>query len=247
MRKFFYLLVASALFLSCNNSVAEKTEESNVLKTDHFVIHFTDKDSSNIDEVAKSLENNYNRIITSLNSPEMPVVHVHYYKDIQALKEAVKDVEPNLPDFAIGLATNASEIHLLSPNHDGLNFQFMVSNTIHEFAHCVSLNINSNFANKPRWLWEAIAQYEAGQQMNPKSLPYLLEQTPPSLHDLSQFTNTYVYEVGYYIAEYLVATKGEDILNELILNNGDIETSLGMTDEELTQAWFTFVKEKYEL
>lgn len=245
MRKTIHFLLLPLFMLACAHP--QKKEENRTLKTEHFNIHYTDLDSVNIQDVADSLENNFNRIISSLQSAEMPTVQVNFYSNIEDLKEAVKEVEPNLPDFAIGLAISVSEIHMLSPNHKGLDFQFMVSNTIHEFAHCVSLNINPNFANNPRWLWESVAQFESKQQMNPKSLPYLVGENPPSLEELSQFTNTYIYEVGYFIAEYLVVTKGEKVLNELILNYGDIQATLEMNEEEFTKAWFDFVKVKYQL
>ena len=247
MRNIICILTISVLFMACNNASPVKAEKNNILKTEHFTIHFTELDSANIGEVAYSLENHYNAIVTSLQSSDMPMVHVNFYSKIEDLIEAVKEVEPNLPDFAIGLAISVSEIHMLSPNHEGLEFQNMVKNTIHEFVHCVSLNINPEFANNPRWLWESVAQYKSNQLINPKFLGYLLEQPPPSINELNQFTNMYMYEVGYVVSEYLVATYGESILNKLIANNGDIESTLEMNEEEFTQAWFAFVKEKYEL
>lgn len=247
MRNIIYNLAVLVLFIACNNASSEKVEKNNILKTEHFTIHFTELDSANVREIADSLEKNFDAIVASLQSAEMPLVQVNYYSKIEDLKEAVKEVEPNLPDFAIGLAISVSEIHMLSPNHEGLEFQYMVKNTIHEFAHCVSYKVNPNIANNPRWLWESVAQYESGQFIDPKSLQYLVDQNPPSINDLNQFTNMYMYEVGYVVSEYLVATFGESVLNELIANNGDIETTLSMNEEELTEAWFEFVKTKYEL
>jgi hypothetical protein len=56
---------------------------------------------------------------------------------------------------------------------------------------------------------------------------------------------TYIYEVGYFIAEYLVESKGSDVLNSLIKNNGNIQQTLNMDDEEFIKQWFAFVKKKY--
>jgi hypothetical protein len=55
----------------------------------------------------------------------------------------------------------------------------------------------------------------------------------------------YVYEVGYFLAEYLVEIKGNDVLNTLIKNNGTIQQTLNMDDEEFIKQWFAFVKKKY--
>jgi hypothetical protein len=234
------------LAASCANSQKEEAEDG-VLRTEHFDIYYTELDSDNIQVVADSLENNYARIVSSLQAGKMEKVNLNYYSSKQDLKNAVKDVEPNLPDFAIGLATSVSQIHLLSPNYPNLDFQYMVRNTIHEFAHCVSYRVNPNIPNNPRWLWEAVAQYESGQFVNPKSLKYVVDNTPPSLEELSQFTNAYIYEVGYFIAEYLVQTHGEAILNELILNHGNIEKSIGMNADQLTEAWVAYVREKHAI
>lgn len=243
MRIYLPFLVAILALTSCANPSKPK----NILETERFNIHYTDLDKGNIDVVVDSLNANYERIIKSLQSSDMPIVNVHYYKNIEQLKLAVIDVEPNLPDFAIGLAISPSEIHLLSPNHPDLEFQYMIINTIHEFTHCVTLNLNPNFANNPRWLWETIAVHAARNRPQPKNLDYLVSNNPPSLSELSLFTNTYIYEVGYFIGEYLVETFGENVLNELIVNNGNIQETLHMNDEEFTQAWLEFVKIKYEL
>ena len=242
MQTIISIILCSFIFSACFN---EKQEDNRIHKTEHFTIYYTELDDANIDIVADSLESNYVPILYRLQSDTMPMVKLHYYTNIEALKRAVKDVEPNLPDFAIGLATNISEIHLLSPNLQMLDFQFMVKNTIHEFVHCVSYNINPSIANNPRWLWEAVAQFESGQVYNPTTLQYLVDQKPPSMESLNQFSNMYIYEVGGFIAQFLKANYGEHILHELIENNGDIEKSLGLKESEFTDAWFGFVKETY--
>ena len=33
--------------------------------------------------------------------------------------------------------------------------------SVHEFAHAVSLALDPSFSNNPRWFWEAVAVYEA--------------------------------------------------------------------------------------
>ena len=130
-----------------------------------------------------------------------------------------------------------------TPNGDG--YQTMIRYIIHEFAHCVSLYINKTIVNKPRWLWESIAIYEAKQTSDPHQLSYLVNQKPPKLSELNVMAKPYVYEVGYFIAEYLVEIKGNDVLNTLIKNNGNIQQTLNTDDEEFIKQWFAFVKKKY--
>lgn len=120
-----------------------------------------------------------------------------------------------------------------------------MKNAIHEFAHCVSRRVNKKIVNNPRWLWETIAIYESRQLVDPRKLPYLVSHNPPGLKQLSDFSDTTIYEVGYLVGEYLVETKGKAVLNELIKNNGDIKQTLNMNDEEFTRQWFAFVRKKY--
>ena len=233
-----------AIFLSFISCISQGNK-NRVYKTDHFKIFYTKLDDRNIKQIADRLENSYPRIITQLQSAKLPTVSVHFYTDISDLQKAVKTSVPNLPVWAVGLATTVSEVHMISPNHPKQDYETMIRNTIHEFAHCVSLNINKTIANNPRWLWEAVAIYEANLPWNPHQLSYLVNQKPPTIDELNQLSNTYIYEVGYFIADYLVNTKGNSVLNTLIKNNGNLLLTLNADDEEFTKQWFTFVKEKY--
>lgn len=76
-------------------------------------------------------------------------------------------------------------------------------------------------------------------------MAYLVNQKPPKLRQLNDEQDTSIYGVGYFIAQYLVESKGRSILNILIKNNGDIKQALGIDDEEFTKQWFAFVKQRY--
>jgi hypothetical protein len=225
--------------IGCSNA------DGRIHKTSHFKIFYTQLDEKTIKDIADSLENNYRRIITALQSSEMPPVNVHLYADINDLQKAVKASVPNLPAWALGLATSVSEIHLISPNHPKQDYQTMIRNLIHEFVHCVSLNINNTIGNNPRWLWETVAIYQANLPWDPRMLSYLVNQQPPSINDLNQLSNTHVYEVGYFIGEFIAAAKGMSAFNELIKNNGNLKETLKMDEEEFTRQWFAFMKRKH--
>ena len=238
------LLITTLLIICCTNF------EAQIYKTNHFKIFYTKLDDKNIKEIADSLENNYTRIITNLQSQELPIVSIYFYADTANFLESMKPWHRNLPNWAIGLAHGDSAVHMISPNspdvHQDYDYHAMIKNTIHEFAHCVSLHINKTFANKPRWLWESIAIYESNQTSDPRRLSYLVNQKPPTLSELNDWAHPdYLYEVGYFIAEYLVEINGNNVLNSLIKNNGNIQQTLNMDDEEFTKQWFAFVKKKY--
>ena len=112
-----------------------------------------------------------------------------------------------VPAFASGLVTGPGDIHVLSPNlASAWSYANGVTAIVHEFAHCASLRVNPSIANNPRWLWESVALYEAGQIRDPRTLPYLTGHRPPALADLNRIENTAIYEVGGLIGEFIVET-----------------------------------------
>jgi hypothetical protein len=116
---------------------------------------------------------------------------------------------------------------------------------IHEFAHCVTLNLNPNFGNNPRWLWESIAIFEARQFVHPNLLSYMVEHNPPTLSQLNNFNNVQIYEVGYLLSEYIVLNWGFQQLKDMILSSGNIQQVLGMTVTQFQDSWFSFVRNRY--
>ena len=239
MKTFFLLL--SLLFFGFGCTDGGKTER--VYDTKHFKIYYTVLDDTNIKEIADSLENGYPKITSHLQSGDLSVVNVHFYQNITDLRK----VFPDFPVWAVGQAISVSEIHMISPNDPKQDYQTMIRNTKHEFAHCVSLTINKTIGNNPRWLWEAVALYEANFPWDPKMLPYLVNQQPPSLKELNELSNPNLYEVGYFIAQFISETYGASALKSLIQNNGNLNDTLNMTDEEFTKKWFAFVRKKYSI
>lgn len=219
--------------------------EAQIYATRHFKIYYTKVDNGHIRAIADSLETNSARIITDLQAPELPIVSVHFYADTIYYREGVKTWAPHLPWYSTGCTRGDSVIHMISPDGPHQDYQAMIKSAIHEYAHCVSRHINNTFANNPRWLWEAIAIYESNQTSDPRQLTYLVNQKPPTLKQLNDFSDTTIYDVGYFIAQYLVETKGNAVLNTLIKNNGNIRQVLDMNDEAFTRQWFAFVKKKY--
>jgi hypothetical protein len=111
----------------------------------------------------------------------------------------------------------------------------------------VSLYVNAGFANNPRWLWESVALYENGELVDPRSLDYMVRGTPPTLAQLNADVTQgrQVYEVGYLLGEFVVASWGRDGLLRLIRANGDTSSALGLSSSAFEEAWFAFVRERY--
>ena len=93
----------------------------------------------------------------------------------------------------------------------------------------------------PRWLWEAISLYQAGE-VNSVSVKYAMKDQL-SLDYLNH--SNQIYNVGYTIIEYIVNTWGKDKLPDLITSYVDIKAVLKVSNEDFEEGWRNFVKEKY--
>ncbi len=243
-----FSLVAFLLFAACSEQPTtsmEKNDDEMKYTSAHFVIHYTALDRTNIAAIAQRLETSHERIARDLEAVALPVITVHFYSD---QKKIHTDIGlPNAPEWVIGTATNATELRMMSPNWPSRNFDSMLTVAVHEFTHCATLNLAPRFANNPRWLWEAMALYEAGQFVHPRNLSYMTSGTPPTLAELEANwqTNTKIYDLGYVLAEYVVTKWGMPALVNLIKSLGDIPATLGVTVAEFEGGWYAFVKSKY--
>lgn len=213
--------------------------------TAHYSVYYTGYDSSTIRAIGDTLEKHYMRIVNNLNSDTLPLVKIYFYKTYEELAAAVQHVVPNLPPWATALALTEDQIHMLSPSHPQQFYEFMIRTIIHEFAHCVSMHIKPNIANNPRWLWESVALYESGQFTPPNTIPYMVNQQPPTLAQLNSFSNTFVYDVGYLLSEYIILNWSRTHYVNMILTNGNIQSVLGVSPSQFEANWFQFVKNRY--
>lgn len=119
---------------------------------------------------------------------------------------------------------------------------------LHEFVHLVTLELNLNFANNPRWLWESIAVYKSEARWKYADKPYLIQQRFDGLASaLNADANASgaIYEVGYTIGEYIESTWGKAAFITLVNSNGDIESLAGKPLAEVVLDWKAFVLDKY--
>jgi hypothetical protein len=251
--KFLQALLLLTVFLSCSKDETPVTPVTPgepipyPYSTAHFTFYYTSYDSLFMPEIADTLENNYSRILSDLLTDTIQTTIVNFYSSHQELADSVRHAVPNLPVWATGLATAKDTIHMLAPKHPEVQYEGAMKILVHEFAHCVTLNIKPNFANNPRWLWEAVAIYESGQFVHPNQLPYMVNHTPPTLNQLNGFNNTQIYEVGYLLSEYIVLNWDRQHLKDMILTNASLLQVLGMNTAQFQTNWFEFVKARYNI
>jgi hypothetical protein len=234
--------------------------ESAQLQTDHFTITYHGIYESEAQEVSAELEANYDRIREGLNDPEHDVIKVFIHPNQQEFNKATG----LLHSSANGTSRGPLEFHFIWTNWFNSIFPDNPKQTaVHEFTHCVQLNIlineaiqtlnhedeesfNAAFENKfsadyPQWLWEAISTYEA-KELNTISVKYGMRGNP-TLQELS--SSNQVYNVGYTIIEYLVDKWGKNQLPELIRSYGDFKKVLGVSEADFEKGWHKYVNENY--
>jgi hypothetical protein len=171
----------------------------------------------------------------------MPKVTVKIWSDYDNFLQAMEDDIGTRYVGATGYIYSNSEFRIFYN-------QEVAMTAVHEFAHIVSMQINSSIVNNPRWLWEAVALYENNEFVNPGTLSYMVNGNYPTLEELNTDYNSgnqIIYSVGFILLEYIVYTWGMDDVIGLIQNNGNINGRLGITVQEFEMGWYEFVEQKY--
>jgi hypothetical protein len=203
-------------------------------ESEHFQIFFDGLSDAPLRPIAEALEKNYPKIVSDLGVASMPVVRVKVWRSAEGFYDEMERL--------LGVRyPGADELHVRLVDDAPIK-------AVHEFAHAVSLNLNPTFANNPRWLWEAVAIYEAGQFVNPSRLGYMARGDYPSIQELNSGFGTggnKIYSVGYILAEYIVEGSGIYALRELIMANGDVSAILGVSIDEFQQGWHGWIEARY--
>jgi len=242
LRVFFLMAVTSPLFLiiSCNNNTGTLNTEPT--ESDHFTFSLYDGLPNSITtSIINEMNNNYDRILNDLNVPSLQKTKIEIWDDETHFQNDMKrDLGVNYPGSS-GYIYGLNCIRLLNRGN-------IAHNAVHEFAHIVSLNVNNNFANNPRWFWEAVATYESGEFNNPKNISYLAAGNYPTIAELNSNFNSgnyKIYEVGYLLSEYIIETWSKISYVNMIKQNANIESVLGITTQQFEAGWKNFVMTKY--
>jgi hypothetical protein len=207
--------------------------------TDHFRFRYSAADTTVIDTLARRMEHDYNRILTDFHLKQIPIVTVRVYPDLRTFHLGI-----NLPDGPaeiLGTAFGKDDLRMVSPRNAGPQQELLAYALPHEFTHCVHLTIDYS-PNNPRWLWEGVAQYEAGWFFNPMDAGISSKADFPTFDKLN---NGLEYMLGYVMIEAIVKRWGFDTVIALIKNRGDVQKVLQIDQHQFEDTVISDILGKY--
>jgi hypothetical protein len=245
MKNFLSILTSglfAAMLCACGNeSVTRDAEQDEtypiVITTNAFKFILHDGVTrAQAGEIGDSLLANRDRIQNHLRVTVMPQVTISLWSrdhsgDFYAeMKNRIGQMYPG----ATGYTPSGTEMCVLwDPS--------MVRGSVHEFSHLVSIALKPNIGNNPRWLWEAIAQYES-RTYDPPSTWSAADRTFPGFVQLNQYNSSLPYRWGYFVISFVLQRWGDDAYINLIRSNGNTTSALGISEEELGRLVGVYVK-----
>jgi hypothetical protein len=226
-------------------------EKKQQLHTAHFTFLYGHSiQTGKVQELAKALEENYPRISHALQTKPADNIQVNIYAQRWRYIKATGNFG------ASGNVEGTGKLHFVEQawtENDNKKI------AIHEFTHAVVLKFlidrepapldakqfDKQFSQLPVWLWESISCYEAGQFIEPSTLPYLSGGRYPGLPELNNRSRGgKIYSVGYTLIEFILQQYGQDKLLQLLAAYGNLAV-LNQTEESFSRDWYAFIKEKY--
>lgn len=219
--------------------------------SEHFEIYYNSKNELNkfyASNSIKILEEEYDRILKFLDVEDtnMPIVKINMYDEYECLRQSIISetfFDPDDTDInLVGITLNKDTFYFTTKSETGKMID-LKSVLVHEFVHTVTMAL-TNGKMQIDWLWEGTAKYLS--QDRDYSEPYYKEMIDNGIPEmyLLRRNEKYRYIYGYSMVEFIVETYGKEKFIDLLLDYGDIEEVLNVTQREFREVWKTFLKEK---
>ncbi len=211
--------------LSCGGSASEPDGYPRTTEAGDFVfLAHEGVSDSDVARILDALRGNAERIKGHLRVTAMPRVRVGLWAQSRQddWDRAMQAALGRVYRGATGYTPARDEMRLLLNPSSPLD-------VVHEYAHLVSFQVNPNISNNPRWLWEAVAVYEAGSAPDVRTWSDA-ELRFPGLQALNQYDSPLPYRWGYHVAQAVITRWGDEGYLALIRTNGDLQGALGITE-----------------
>tara|TARA_R110002167_G_scaffold45324_4_gene136345 strand:- start:22528 stop:23298 length:771 start_codon:yes stop_codon:yes gene_type:complete len=205
--------------------------------------------ASEVAPTIEVLEENYKRVFSDLNVKSVPQTTVTIWNDSESYYRAQEETTGQRFVGSGGYVWWA-EVPELRLRHGTRREAKAIA--LHEFAHIVSMVRNRSIPNRPRWLWETIAIYATRDIDSevPNIPEFITQRDFPSLDELNVGFNSAdesrnIYDVGFFLGEYIVSKWGIEAFGELTETNGDIPGTLQISISEFERGWEEYFEEHY--
>ncbi|KAF5042599.1 hypothetical protein DSECCO2_510960 [anaerobic digester metagenome] len=219
--------------------------------SDHFELYYNSKNELNkfyATNSIKILEEEYNRILEflSVDSTNMPIVKINMYDEYECLRQSIISeafFDPDDMDINFAGVMLSKDTFYYTLKHESGKSVDLETVLVHEFVHTVAMAL-TNGKMQIDWLWEGTARYLT-EDTDYSKVYYkeLIEKGIPDRYLLKRNVK-YRYNYGYSMVEFIVETYGREKLVDLLMDYGDIEEVLNITESEFKEGWKVFVEGK---
>jgi hypothetical protein len=198
----------------------------------------------------EALDSNYLRVLSDLNVEAVPQVTIKIWQDYESFLDVLQIANGGRRMRGpTGYLVSDAEIRIMTSSDK----EDSSIDLVHEFVHVVSKRVKSDFSNNPRWLWEGVALYVAGDsRKHPTTIGCMTSREFPSIEELNvgvagslRNRDCNIYAVGYFLIEYIESTWGMQSVISLVRSNGDIRNTLGTSLEEFESGWHDYLTDTY--
>lgn len=219
--------------------------------TDEFFNYYSEKkDSTVLEELSKTLNSEYLRIVKNMNTAFDSKIDVLIYPDTKAFHKAIN--YPDAPDWVVGAASK-NELKMVSPLNPGNvhSYESLMQAIVHELVHTVVLNFRNNgLVGLPNWLNEGYAYYEAGQLAEEELKlvqSKVLKKDIPTWQELEEANTSQFGELGGYgmsasIVKFLIETYGYQKFKQYLIAPKNTKGIYEMTQKDLELKWLDYIR-----
>jgi len=219
---------------------------NNNLQTELFAFYCSDKDTTVLKEIKKTLEDNHERLCSELENSYRFQIVVEIYPDQESYNEALTDKSVTGSPACSG----NRRIQLVSPNSPiriaGIPYEDRLLMVVHEYVHLMLNEINDSL---PIWITEGVASYLGSPNGGYDRICSLVFGQLPeiSLENLySNYAHLSAPDIYSFSAIRFIANHfGLKILNRLIRDPVNLHNILGVNLKEFDNEWNGFINLKY--
>lgn len=241
------------------NKVQYRRFNWRIIKTPHFDVYYYDEEEEGARIGARLAERSYDMLSSRIGheiEEKIPLILYASHNDFQQTNA----IGGLIPEGVRGVTESFKRRVVLPMGGSMREFTHVLT---HELVHAFEYDILQISATggalksiPPLWVMEGLAEYYS-QGLDSQTKAWLKDAikngTLPTVNELSRISDIRVYRIGNALWHYIGAKHGDESVGQILLKlpvTGAIEAALkeviGMDSKELSLAFSSFLKEKYE-